>query len=127
MTKATPALHITDLGYFAHVVLERSRRSEATGETRQSLREQHGLMTYLFFLSIRAQKLVTPNIMEISGLDRNSVYRLTAQLEEKGFIGRTQKPTEAGSGVVWNFHFTPDFLAEIERTKALAGTLAAAE
>jgi len=118
--KPTPPLQFQDLCYFSSTAIKIITASKSSAETPQSSQFQQALLFWLFMLDIRKMPMTTTNIRDISKVDRNSLGRTLAQLEEKHLVKKEQINTTTGKGATWLYTFEDDFLRKVWAMKAIA-------
>ncbi len=118
--KSTPPLQFQDLCYFSSTAIKIITASKSSAETPQSSQFQQALLFWLFMLDIQKMPMTTTNIRDISKVDRNSLGRTLAQLEEKAVVKKEQINTTTGKGATWLYTFEDDFLRKVWVMKAIA-------
>ena len=78
------------------------------GETPQSRLKQVGVMTVLYVMHQRHEKLTLSNIVRITGLTRNAVAESVDPLIERGILTETIVKNSMGRGTARQFDFTPE-------------------
>ncbi len=118
--KSTPPLQFQDLCYFSSTAIKIITASKSSAETPQSSQFQQALLFWLFMLDVRKMPMTTTNIRDLSKVDRNSLGRTLAQLEEKAVVKKEQINTTTGKGATWLYTFEDDFLRKVWVMKATA-------
>ncbi len=118
--KSTPPLRFQDLCYFSSTAIKIITASKSSAETPQSSQFQQALLFWLFMLDVRKMPMTTTNIRDLSKVDRNSLGRTLAQLEEKAVVKKEQINTTTGKGATWLYTFEDDFLRKVWVMKATA-------
>ncbi len=121
--KSTPPLQFPDLCYFSSTAIKIITATKSSAETPQSSQFQQALLFWLFMLDIQKMPMTTTNIREISKVDRNSLGRTLAQLEEKRLVKKEQINTTTGKGSTWLYTFEDAFLRKVWVMKATANGL----
>ena len=93
---------------FSAYALQEVLGKPAEGETPQSRLKQVGMMTVLFVMHQRDEKLTLSNIVKITGLTRNAVAESVDPLVERGILTETIVKNSMGRGTARQFEFCPE-------------------
>jgi len=84
------------------------------GETPQSRLKQIGMMTVLYMMHQRGEKLTLATIKKITGMTRNTVKESIDPLVARGILQETIVKNSAGRGTAWQYEFHPDIFERLK-------------
>jgi Fic family protein len=90
------------------LALEEVLDKPAEGETPQSRLKQIGMMTVLYMMHQRGEKLTLANIKEVTGMTRNTAKESIDPLVARGILQETIVKNSVGRGTAWQYEFCPE-------------------
>lgn len=95
------------------LALEEILDKPVEGETPQSRLKQAGMMTVLYLMHQRGEKLTLANIKELTGMTRNTVKESIDPLVARGILQETIVKNSLGRGTAWQYEFCPDLFEKL--------------
>jgi Fic family protein len=96
------------------LALEEVLDKPVDGETPQSRLKQVGMMTVLFMMHQRGEKLTLANIKEVTGMTRNTAKESIDPLVARGILQETIVKNSAGRGTAWQYEFCPEIFEKLK-------------
>lgn len=90
------------------LALEEVLDKPVDGETPQSRLKQVGMMTVLYMMHQRGEKLTLANIKEVTGMTRNTAKESIDPLVARGILLETIVKNSVGRGTAWQYEFCPE-------------------
>ncbi|RCS22841.1 MarR family transcriptional regulator [Phyllobacterium salinisoli] len=104
---------------FSATALQEVFDNPLEGETPQSRLKQIGMMTLLYMMHQKGEKLTLANIKEMTGLTRNTVKESIDPLVARGILQESIVKNSVGRGTAWQYEFNPQI---VERLQSGAST-----
>lgn len=99
---------------FSALTLEEVLDKPVEGETPQSRLKQVGMMTVLYLMHQRHEKLTLANIKEVTGMTRNTVKESIDPLVARGILRETIVKNSVGRGTAWQYEFGPEIIEKLK-------------
>ncbi|MDF2388960.1 hypothetical protein JMG10_46540 [Nostoc ellipsosporum NOK] len=99
---------------FSALALQEVFDNPVEGETPQSRLKQLGMMTVLYMMHQRGEKLTLANIKAVTGMTRNTVKESVDPLVARGILQETIVKNSVGRGTAWQYEFAPEIFERLK-------------